>query len=250
MRAHTFLATLGVLASIAAGCGGNTSTANGGGDGGDGRDGGNPTGCPVTVPSAQDSCNSPGLQCTYGCNVVATCSAQSWQIAQSNMSCPQGDAGPPSDGGAGCASDKQCTNGFECSPGGVTVGCGICEMPQNPCSSDSDCAMIGDAAPSQPMVCGPGGECTCPVGGKTGSCIPACTSASGCGPDEACASGHCVAKPCTSDSECPSTQSVDYACQSGVCATKSCSTNADCGAHYCVNGTCYPQAGVCTAPAA
>lgn len=246
MSGRTFLAALSVLASIAAGCGSGSSTATGS----DGGDGGNPAGCPATVPSTKDSCDSPGLQCTYGCNVVATCSAHSWQIAQTNMSCAPPDSGPPSDGAAGCSSNADCTSDLQCSPGGVTVGCGICAMPQNPCSTDADCKMIDDAAPSQPMVCGPGGPCTCPVGGKTGSCIPACTGASDCGPDEACASGHCVAKPCTSDSECPSTQSVDYACSGGVCAPKSCKTNADCGAHYCVNGTCYPQAGACVAPAA
>jgi hypothetical protein len=59
-----------------------------------------------------------------------------------------------------------------------------------------------------------------------------------------------VPKACTSDAECPSTQTVDYACSGGVCGIKSCKTNADCGAHYCVSGACYPQAGVCVPPAA
>jgi hypothetical protein len=244
MAGQRFAAALSLLAAVAAGCGSGSSTANSG-------DAGNPAGCPPSVPSAGASCDSPGLHCTYGCgNVFATCSGGSWAVAESNIMCPR-EGGAPSDGGGACSSNADCTSAFSCSPGGVETGCGICAMPQNPCSTDSDCSVIGDAASSQPMVCGPGGACTCPVGGKTGSCIPACTTASGCGPDEACASsGHCVAKPCTSDAQCPSTQTVDYACSGGVCATKSCKTDADCGAHYCVNGTCYPQAGVCVPPAA
>jgi hypothetical protein len=59
-----------------------------------------------------------------------------------------------------------------------------------------------------------------------------------------------VAKPCTHDADCPSTSYVDYACSAGTCALKSCRTNADCGGHYCVNGACYPQAGICVPPAA
>jgi hypothetical protein len=101
------------------------------------------------------------------------------------------------------------------------------------------------------MVCGPGDQCTCPFNGKSGNCIPACQSPSDCTADETCSAGHCVAKPCTTDSECPSTQYVDYACSaSRTCAEKSCKTNADCGAHFCVNGTCYPERGMCVQPTA
>jgi hypothetical protein len=155
------------------------------------------------------------------------------------------------DGSSACHKNSDCTAGYECSPGGTPTGCGICEMPQYPCSTDGDCKLLDDAMPTQPMVCAPAGGCVCPVGGKTGSCIPACQGASGCSADEACApSGHCIPKPCTTDAECPSTQYVDYACTSGACAIKACTTDADCGAHFCVNGACYPQAGACTPPAA
>jgi hypothetical protein len=101
------------------------------------------------------------------------------------------------------------------------------------------------------MVCEPGGPCTCSVNGKSGNCIPACQGPADCTPDEACSGGHCVPKPCTSDTECPSNQYVDYACSStGICAKKSCKTNADCGAHFCVEGTCFPQQGICVPPVA
>jgi hypothetical protein len=133
----------------------------------------------------------------------------------------------------------------------VQQGCGICFQPPNACGNDSDCQLIDGSAPPTPMVCGPGGECACGTGGKTGQCIAACTGPSDCTPDEACSyDGHCVAKPCSTDADCPSPSTVDYACSGGYCAIKSCTTNADCGAHYCVNLTCYPEPGSCVPPAA
>ncbi len=235
-------AGLGIIAAMAMGCSSSSSPAHG-------VDGGNPSGCPAATPNATISCNTPGLQCQYGCGVEATCSSGSWQVATSNIACL--DSGTATDGSATCSSSNDCTSGMQCTPGGVSLGCGICAMPQNPCSTDADCALIGDAAPAAPMVCGPPGECTCSASGKTGSCIPACKSAGDCSPDETCAvSGHCVAKTCTADTDCPSTSTVDYACSGGTCAAKSCQTNADCGAHYCIVGTCYPQAGMCVYPPA
>jgi hypothetical protein len=235
-----------LLSAIAAACGsGTTSTGTGG------SDGGNPGNCPAARPAAGDACSSSGLECQYGCNVFASCDGQHWNVSMLNIACAV-DSGAGGDGSTNCHSNADCKVGYECSPGGATVGCGICVAPQYPCSIDSDCAVIGDAAPAQPMVCGPGGGCTCPVGGKSGNCIPACKGPSDCGADEACASsGHCVVKPCTSDADCPSASNVDYACSAaGTCGVKPCKTDADCGAHYCVNSTCYPQPGMCTPPAA
>ena len=241
MTLHT--AALAMLAAAAIGCGSSSSPGNG-------VDGGNPPGCPAATPNASESCDAPGLRCSYGCSVEATCSGGSWQVATSNIACAL-DSGTSSDGSATCSSDHDCTSGMQCAPGGVPLGCGVCEMPPNPCSTDTDCVLAADAAPGAPMVCGPPGECTCGVDGKSGSCIPACTSSSDCSPDQSCASGgHCVAKSCTTDADCPSTQTVDFACSGGTCAEKSCQTNPDCGAHYCVSGTCYPQAGMCSYPPA
>jgi hypothetical protein len=244
-RLATAWGLLAAVAAVAVGCGSTSST-------GGSADGGNPPGCPAAIPNATLSCTAAGLQCTYGCGAFATCRGGTWTVTESNITCGA-DSGAASDGAATCSSSADChPTDFECSPGGVTIGCGICAMPQNPCSVDSDCTLIDGAAPTAPMVCGPAGGCTCPVGGKSGSCIPACQSASDCSPDESCApGGHCVAKTCTTDAECPSTQTVDYACSAtGTCAVKSCQTSADCGAHYCVSGACYPQAGMCVAPAA
>jgi hypothetical protein len=103
------------------------------------------------------------------------------------------------------------------------------------------------------MVCGPGGACTCSMNGKTGSCILACQGPSDCQPDEACdmATGHCVAAPCKTDADCPEKNNVIYACSAtSTCAPKTCKTTADCPGHYCVNGICNGQMGVCVPPAA
>jgi hypothetical protein len=235
-------AALVVSFSLAIGCGAGSSSA-GNGDGG-----GNPPDCPAVAPTDGSPCSPSKLQCGYGCNVTATCVGSAWSIVESNIRCA-GDAGP-SDGATTCHSNNDCSMAYSCSPGGASVGCGICEMPQNPCSADSDCAVIHDAAPPQPMVCGPGGPCVCNANGKTGDCIPACKTATDCGADETCdPSGHCVTKSCSSDADCTSTQTVDYACSGNLCQPKACTTDADCGAHFCVNKVCYPQPGICTPPA-
>jgi hypothetical protein len=212
---------------------------------------GNPAGCPATQPASGEACAASGLACSYGCNVSTSCDGQHWTVTALGIACPQ-DAGSNGDGPRACHSNADCGSLLSCSPGGQPSGCGVCIAPPNPCNVDSDCQVINDAAATQPMVCGPGGPCTCGVGGKTGSCIPACHVATDCAADEACgASGHCVAKPCTTDADCPSTSSLDYACSAAkTCAPKSCTTDADCGAHFCVNNTCYPQPGSCVPPAA
>jgi hypothetical protein len=246
------------VALMIAACTAGTSTI--GGDGGTGGGGG--SGCPSAQPAFGTGCSPSGLSCSYGCATTATCNKGVWSVVSSNISCPQDggigpvDSGSPlqlPDGGRLCLSQNDCPSTLSCSPGGVSSGCGICVMPMNPCATDDDCKLIDDAAPSQAMVCGPGGPCTCAAGGKSGSCIPACKGANDCGADMACdVSGHCVSKPCTSDGDCAPLGGVDYSCgTTSVCAPKSCKSNAECsGGHYCVNGTCNAQIGICVEPVA
>jgi hypothetical protein len=245
MRWLFLVAALSFAGVIAAGCG--SSATPGGSDAG-GSDA-NPPACPGAIPPSGGSCHSVGLHCSYGCGSTASCDGHAWTVFGSRLDC---DGGVLPDGQTTCSKDAQCKFGYQCSSGGIATGCGICVMPMDPCSTDSDCKLIHDAAPAMPMVCAPAGSCVCPVGGKSGSCIAACQSAADCGPEEACdtASGHCGPKPCNSDSECPSESTIDFACASGVCGPKACTTDVDCGAHFCVNGTCYPKPGSCTPPAA
>jgi len=156
--------------------------------------------------------------------------------------------GSDADSGAvTCASNSDCMEPAQsvCSPPGQSFGCEVCEVVSvGTCNVDSDCRG-GDAAASTAMVCGPPGACLCPSGGSAGVCIPACHPSS-CGVDEMCSTtGHCVAKTCTSDADCPKDQATDYACSAGVCGVKTCATNGACGGDYCVNGACYTQPGVC-----
>jgi hypothetical protein len=140
-------------------------------------------------------------------------------------------------------------NGCICLPGGGTVGGGgKCPGNVTDCTTDKDCALIDDAAPPKPMVCLPGaGNPGCP-GGMSGLCIPSCNGGGTmCGVDQACGSqGLCVAKPCSSDGDCPMNGNAFYACTQGACAGKSCMADGDCGAgNYCIDNHCYNQAGMC-----
>src|SRR5271170_5616656 len=139
-----------VLSALAIACGGTSSTGP--------ADGGNAPGCPATAPNAKDTCNTPGLQCTYGCADTATCSGGSWQSAESNIACAI-DSGTLADAGATCSTNADCTSGDQCRPGGTIVGCGICEMQLNPCNTDADCALVDAGTPGTSLVCAPGSGC-------------------------------------------------------------------------------------------
>ncbi len=226
-----------------------------------GADAANPPDCPTAFPTLGTRCASEGLRCSYGCNGGAQCDTGAWATTPMGPPCAT-DSGANdgsrrlADGAIVCGTESECASAtggsfLSCSPGGRVTGCGICFAPQNPCSTDSECLTLDGAAPPKPMVCGPGGPCVCPAGGKSGSCIPACVSANDCGPNLACAAGHCVAKPCTTNGECSNTSTGDYACgASHTCGPKACASDADCGGHYCVDKLCYPQAGICVPPAA
>jgi hypothetical protein len=96
------------------------------------------------------------------------------------------------------------------------------------------------------MVCGPPEFC---VSGS--ECIPACQSDTDCGSAESvCRSGHCVAKPCNVDADCPSIGISDYACSAGVCTPKPCTNDSDCHGGFCVNRVCATQQGFCASGAA
>ena len=248
---------------LVAACSGSSATvfegdADGGDGGGDG--GGNPSGCPVVQPKSGAACGAAGLSCAYGCATSAKCTSGAWVIAQSSITCPS-DGGASDgphrlpDGAVSCSSDPDCQLPGEvfstCSPGGRVTGCGVCFRPPNPCSTDSECLLLDGSAPPKPLVCAPAGGCVCPAGGKTGTCIPACTTAADCGPNLACSGGHCIAKPCTTDGDCKSTPLGDFACtRAGVCGPKACASDADCGGHFCVGKACYSQPGICVPPAA
>jgi hypothetical protein len=79
-------ATLGLLIAllIAIGCGSGSGGPNN-------TDGGNPAECPSARPFTGAMCDTPGLQCSYGCNVSASCDG-TWTVSELGISCPA-DAG-------------------------------------------------------------------------------------------------------------------------------------------------------------
>jgi hypothetical protein len=168
--------------------------------------------------------------------------------AQANdVTLADADSAAP-DGSQACHNDSDCSSSAVyrfCSPGGTPVGCGTCQAPQAPCNVDSECQQNNDSAAPAAMVCGPPGPCTCPSAGKSGSCIPACAATFDCRPGLVCQSGHCSARSCSADSDCPPIGIQDYACDGGQCGAKACASDADCHGGYCINSACSTQPGAC-----
>jgi hypothetical protein len=152
-----------------------------------------------------------------------------------------------------CHTNNDCAQGggpfLSCSPGGYSGG-GACDPTNAACNIDADCALIHDAAPAVPMVCGPRNPFDC-ANPKNGDCIPACKGPSDCAAEQACESGHCVALPCTIDANCPAVGIQDYTCSAGGrCAAKACTGDSECHGGYCVNSYCSSVPGLCTPPSA
>jgi hypothetical protein len=192
-----------------------------------------------------------------GVGAVAACGSAGAGSSPPSVLCASLDAGTcegggsPVDGPQPCRTNADCTSPFAfiCNPGGGVVGCGFAARAPFPCNVDSDCRLIDGSAPPKPMVCGQPGGCVFGL-----SCIPACQADSDCGGgDIVCGSGHCVAKPCQVDSDCPSIGIDDFACSgtSGtrVCTLKGCASDADCHGWFCVNQTCSSQQGFCASSA-
>jgi hypothetical protein len=218
-------------------------------------------GCPAfTCPAPADAGGSDAATSTASCptgqTACADCSGGTLCLSTGcgAISCPSLDAsaneggGSQSDGPQPCHTNADCSGPFaySCSPGGAVVGCGVAMRPPYPCNVDSDCQLIQDAAPPRPMVCGQPGGC---VYGN--SCVPACQSDSDCaGGDSVCRLGHCVAKPCSVNADCPSIGIYDFVCTSSMCTSKGCASDSDCHGGFCVNRTCSPQQGFCAPGAA
>lgn len=144
-----------------------------------------------------------------------------------------------------CRSNSDCrVIGDTCLSPGVSVGCGICFRPDRTCSKDDECT-VGGAV----QYCGVP-NCSC-SGEK--SCVSGCVrdddcnkeAQEWCGPDHRCKPKVCLYPD---SSKCP----PNFACESGsnsTCMRKPCTKDSEC-AGACVNGKCYPGAGVCSPPAA
>jgi hypothetical protein len=132
---------------------------------------------------------------------------------------------PPS----GCRMSSDCGAASLCfTQEQVAAGC-VTPKPVDDCLSDGDCGtnQVCEAEPACPSL--------------LQRCVAACADAGGCDPSQTCdGSGHCVAKPCASDVDCP----VHFACRV-VCSRRLCRVDGDCDGGFCVGGGCYDDPGVC-----
>ena len=137
-----------------------------------------------------------------------------------------------------CWVSSGCQLGTTCVAPGSPGFCGICAIPTQSCTLDTDCAAV-DAAWSGPSICDPV-NCAC-NGEKT--CQPGCLSDRDCAAGLSCESDHrCAPTSCTSVSNaCP----VDFTCGTdGHCARRACTSNSQCS-NSCVLGACYGAPGYC-----
>jgi hypothetical protein len=149
-----------------------------------------------------------------------------------------GNGGNGGSGGIGpgqCRSAADCENGQMCLSPGQSPGCGACYIPQNPCTTDTQCALMGAN-----MICDPA-PCAC---NGDSECHPGCASDADCEGWQFCSPGHrCTPDVCATDADCP----ANFVCAGVGCARELCASDAQCD-DLCVNGQCFDAAGTCMFP--
>lgn len=139
----------------------------------------------------------------------------------------------------------RCHDGNDCEPSQICLApgeqppCGICRKPEDECQKDADCAPTEVCEwVSGACLCWPAMQCVMrcdlPVGGPLGPCKPG----------QACVNGHCVAKACKSDEDCPPFFQCVVASQ--TCERRTCQADGDCLGGRCVKGACYDSLGTCS----
>ena len=139
-----------------------------------------------------------------------------------------------------CHSGNDCASGQQyCAAPGDAAACGICMHPDPTCAADVACQADG-------KVCEPyTGPCACQ---QESGCTAKCGTAAAdrhCGTLQECnGAGHCVAKVCATNADCPR----NFTCGGGTaphCARTTCTGDPDCPDGRCVNGTCRDDLGTC-----
>jgi hypothetical protein len=222
-----------------------------------------PPECPTAQPVPNSQCTGSatcewGNECCCGkCypSFICTCQAGTWACLYSDACllppdyCPadvtdtpdvtdvSGDAPPEGK----CHSSADCTqSGQYCFAPGDPQPCGICQHPDRTCGVDEDCKDFGQVCDWWDAPC----KCTVEL-----ACIQPCGVQGGktCGALEECKEGHCVAKVCVTDQDCPK----NFFCpimDLPHCQRMTCASDAGCPDGYCVNGTCRDEIGYCTYP--
>lgn len=202
--------------------------------------------CPAEPPiGSSESCGAP-RECDYGeecccgsCHpsIVCHCGDSGGWGCYATDACmiPECPVGPGE-----CRRNEDCDDDFGgsyCVPPGTPQACGMCQMPEDICALDSDCATG--------QVCSlENGQCFCE---PAMVCIPACQADADCEAGERCDAGHCGPIPCAVATDCPK----HHSCGAGdpaVCVRQSCQMDWDCGEGACVLGHCYDELGSCQLP--
>jgi hypothetical protein len=143
----------------------------------------------------------------------------------------------------GCRTGADCQDqGAYCAPPGSPTPCGICNMPDQQCSSDDECQAANPTTICDVNTAG----CGC-----VPECLPGCQGDGQCAAGQICLDARCQPAPCDSNTACP----PNFACGASggagrSCQRRPCSTDLDCDAPagYCVEGLCYAELGDCQLP--
>lgn len=142
-----------------------------------------------------------------------------------------GDDPPPA---GKCRDEEDCDVDMCLGPGDTLCG-GACNMPQDPCTDDSECKGLGAEG-----ICFVS-PCNCNA--SEGECMLGCTSEADCADGTTCgADFRCEPAACQGEDDCPD----DFSCTNDLCGRTQCETDSECDGH-CVKGSCWEDYGVCGA---
>lgn len=205
------------------------------------------TGADTTAPGTStgdaeaSASGETGVDPTTGPDETST-SSTSLTTGDASSSGDASTGGPP-DGA--CRGDADCDDReFESCFAPDEANCGACQIPDVPCSDQSECD-VG-------LLCVPFvAPCACDPFAM--QCVPIvmCESDADCQATELCDEGSCAAKTCDQQMfDCP--QFFDCVPDSEPtdhCVRHPCAADDECGGGFCVEGACFDSLGECSPPA-
>ncbi len=146
--------------------------------------------------------------------------------------------------GGPCRDTGECQEArLLCLVPGRFAGCVECQALTSECVIDADCAGrgAGIVCAERPML---GRDCLCAPAAR---CVSACSGDDGCEDGQRCdASGHCTARTCASDDECPAQFTCFLYGDTQTCVRRYCQgRDADCPSGFCVDQRCHDRRGTC-----
>lgn len=190
---------------------------------------------------AEEECRSQYPGC--GCPPLPTEAEDGntgWDVNQFAVRCKSGECFSYVKGAVPrCHDAGDCEPSQICLAPGEPLPCGICWEPEWVCLEDGDCG------PSQvcevvtgACLCQPAMQCVMRCDLSLGSPLPPCEQG------EECVDGHCVARACATDTDCPWLFWCDPTHE--TCSRRTCETDAECAGGRCVKGACHESLGTCS----